>query len=233
MRILHILESKMIYIVFMLMGIAILTGFYYHGVYLGLKNTLPIALLLMLYQPMVYLDITKAFTKRTAVKTKYLVIITTYYLAIFPVITYLFFYSWRILFPSIDPRIVAGMVLISLAPIPSSAPAFTNIAGGAFQLALIGVVWTFLLSILAMPVYAKLLLHTVIVVPVGLMIKSLIIYIITPLLLGQATKYLVLKTKGEKLLIRLKNPLKIKNTITTGSLLDGYCSFRDKLYTNN
>jgi len=201
------MRDKMVYIVFVLIALSSYAGVYHRGLFISLKWLLPVSLFMMLFQPMVYMDIKKAFTKSTEVKKKYLLLVTLFYIALFPALTWAFLKLWLVVLPNSDPRLVAGMVLISLAPLPSSAPAFTNLAGGKFQLTLVGVIWTFLLSLFVMPVYAKLILHTVIEVPMMVLLKSLILYIITPLVIGQLTKYAVLRWKGLDAFMKLKEPL--------------------------
>ncbi len=201
------MKDKMLYIVFTLMFVASYAGVYNRNLFVSLKWTLPIALFLMLFQPMVFLDLKKAFTKRTSIKTKYLILLTALYVAVFPLLTYALLDIWLAVMPYADPKLLAGVVLIGLAPLPSSAPAFTHLAGGKVQLALVGVVWTFILSLVVMPVYAELILHTVIKVPMWVLLQSLILYIITPLALGQMLKYATLKYKGEESLKKMKEPL--------------------------
>jgi len=207
MKVVKFLKDKMIYIVFTLIILSSYAGVHHRDVFLSLKWTLPIALFMMLFQPMVFMDIKKAFATRTEIKTKYLAAVTAFYVIIFPALTWLLIKFWLAVMPNTDPRLLAGIVLISLAPLPSSAPAFTNLAGGKFQLTLVGVVWTFVLSLFVMPVYAKLLLHTLIKVPTWLLLKSLVLYIIVPLVAGQLTKYAVLRWKGKDALMKLKEPL--------------------------
>jgi len=206
-KVVKFLKDRMIYIVFALIILSSYAGVHHRDVFLSLKWTLPIALFMMLFQPMVFMDIRKAFTTRTEIKTKYLAAVTAFYALLFPALTWLLIKFWLAVMPNTDPRLLAGIVLISLAPLPSSAPAFTNLAGGKFQLTLVGVVWTFLLSLFVMPVYAKLLLHTLIKVPTWLLLKSLVLYIIVPLVAGQLTKYAVLRWKGKNALMKLKEPL--------------------------
>jgi len=207
MKVVKFLKDRMIYIVFTLIILSSYAGVHHRDAFLSLKGTLPIALFMMLFQPMVFMDMRKAFTTRTEIKTKYLTAVTVFYVLLFPALTWLLIKFWLAVMPNTDPRLLAGIVLISLAPLPSSAPAFTNLAGGKFQLTLVGVVWTFILSLFVMPVYAKLLLHTLIKVPMWLLLKSLVLYIIVPLVAGQLTKYAVLRWKGKDALMKLKEPL--------------------------
>ncbi|ASJ09752.1 sodium:proton symporter [Thermococcus siculi] len=207
MDVVEFMKEKMVYIVFTLIFASTYAGVYHRDLFLSLKGTLPVALFMMLFQPMVFMEVKRAFTARTEVKTKYLILLTLFYLALFPALTWLLLKFWLAVMPGTDPRLLAGIVLISLSPLPSSAPAFTNLAGGRFQLTLVGVIWTFLLSLFVMPVYAKLILHAVIQVPVDVLLKSLVLYIITPLIIGQLTKYAVLRWKGVDALMFLKKPL--------------------------
>ncbi|WP_198005241.1 arsenic resistance protein [Methanothermococcus okinawensis] len=80
-------------------------------------------------------------------------------------------------------------------------------AKGKVQLTLVGVIYTFFLSLLIIPLGSKLILEQVVKVPIMLLLKSLVIYIITPLVIGQLTKYVVLKYKGVQTLEKLKTPL--------------------------
>ncbi len=206
-KVIWFLKEKMIYLVFVVMLIGAGLGIHFRPVFMSLKWTLPVALFCMLFQPMVFLKLKQAFVKWTPEKKKYILILFIYYVVLFPILTYFLMKFWLLVLPSVDPKLLAGVVLISLAPLPSSAPAFTNLAGGKFQLTLIGVVWTFILSLFVMPVYAKLILHTVIEVPIMVLIKALVIYIIIPLIVGQLTRYLVLSSGGEEKLMKLKEPL--------------------------
>ncbi len=167
------LKNKMIIIVSGLILISILLGLRYREFFVSMKSTLPIALFLMLYQPMVYLNLTNLVKKKSVLKAKYLIILTVFYVCVFPILTYGLLMFWINLIPTSNPVFLAGIVIISIAPLPSSAPAFTHMAGGKFQLTLIGVIWTFILSLFVMPIYAKLLLHTIIEVPTEVLVKSL------------------------------------------------------------
>ena len=134
-------------------------------------------------------------------------------MVVYPALTYGLLVFWIALMPNANPTFLAGLVIISLAPLPSSAPAFTNMAGGKFQLTLIGVIWTFILSLVIMPLYAKFMLNAIISVPLEALVKSLIYYIIIPLIIGQATKYSILRFKGDEGLEELKLPLSIFSLI--------------------
>ncbi|NIA25430.1 MAG: arsenic resistance protein [Gammaproteobacteria bacterium] len=173
-------------------------------VFKPLKGSLPYALFAMLYPMMIGINLRSMVLHTSPQKTRYLIILTVAYVLVFPALAWVTmkFLGW--VMPSIDPAFIAGIVLISLAPIPSSAPAFTGMAGGKTQLVVIGVAWTFVLSLFVMPFYSHLLLNAVISVPVWTMVKSLLIYIIVPLAAGQLTKYALLHYRGEDSVKQLK-----------------------------
>ena len=206
-RIIKILKENMIAAVFITLLISLFLGVQYHAFFVSLKAILPVALFFMLYKPMTYLKLKEAFTKMTDIKKKYLVVLTLLYAIVFPASAYLLMKAILWAIPNADPRMIAGIVLLALAPVASSAPAFTGMAGGKVQLTLIGVIYTFLLSFAVIPFGSKLILEHVVQVPIMALLKSLVIYVIVPLVIGQVTKYIALRRGGEKALERLKEPL--------------------------
>ena len=60
----NFLKEKMLYIVFTLIFLSSYAGLYHREMFLSLKWTLPVALFMMLFQPMVFMNIRKAFTTR-------------------------------------------------------------------------------------------------------------------------------------------------------------------------
>jgi len=197
----------MIWEVFALMILSIFLGRYYHNFFVTLKAILPFALFLMLYKPMVYLKLRQAFTKITDIKKKYLIVLTIFYIVIFPISAYLLMIATLWALPNIDPNLIAGVVILALSPIASSTPAFVGMCKGKVQLSLVGVIYTFFLSLLVIPFGSQLILEHVVKVPIISLFESLIIYIIIPLVIGQITKYSVIKYKGEQTLENLKTPL--------------------------
>jgi len=200
-------QKNLIWIVFILMIFSVILGRYYHNFFVSLKAILPFALFLMLYKPMVYLKIGEVFTKKTNIKTKYLVVLTIFYVVIFPLTAFLLMKLAFLIMPNINSNLVAGLVLLALSPIATSAPAFVGMCKGKVQLVLVGVIYTFFLSLFIIPFGSRLILVHVVKVPIMALLKSLVIYIIIPLIIGQLTKYIVLKYKGKQTLENLKAPL--------------------------
>lgn len=103
-------------------------------VFKPLKGTLPYALFAMLYPMMIGINLRSMVLHTSPQKTRYLTIITIAYLIVFPALAWVTMKFLSLIMPNIDAAFIAGIVLISLAPIPSSAPAFTGMAGGKTQL---------------------------------------------------------------------------------------------------
>jgi len=208
-KVLKFLQKNMILEVFALMILSIFLGTYFHNFFVSLKSILPIALFLMLYKPMVYLKVGEAFTKMTGIKKKYLITLTVFYTLVYPLSAYLLMHIIFWLMPNVNPNLVAGMVILALSPIASSAPAFVGMCKGKVQLALVSVIYTFFLSLLVIPFGSQLILKHVVKVPIISLFYSLLIYIITPLIIGQITKYAVIKYKGIQTLENMKTPLDV------------------------
>ena len=207
MSILKFMKKQMILIDLGIMIIAVLLGRYYHGFFVYLKVILPVALFMMLFKPMVYLDLTSLVKKKSSIKTKYIILLTIFHVLVFPATAFLLEKFFLLLMPGINSSLLAGLVVLALAPLATSAPAFVGLAGGKVQLSLVGVIYTFTLSFAVIPLYSKIILSSVVFVPVYTLLKSLLIYIIIPLALGQLTKYLVAKLKNKDALENLKAPL--------------------------
>lgn len=206
-KIIKFLQKNLILVVFVLMIFSVILGKYYHDFFISLKKFLPYALFLMLYKPMTYLKINEAFTKKTDIKKKYLFLLTIFYIIIFPLTSFLLMKFIFLVLPKINTNLVAGLVILTLSPVATSAPAFVGMSKGKMQLTLVGVIYTFFLSLFVIPLGSKLILAHVVTVPIMTLLKSLVIYIIIPLIIGQLTKYIVLKYKDEQALEKLKEPL--------------------------
>ena len=208
-KVTEFLHKNLILVVFVLMVFSIGLGVYYHNFFMSLKAILPLALFLMLYKPMVYLKLKEAFTKKTDIKIKYLLTLTVFYIVVFPISAYFLMKLLFLVLPNVDPNLVAGVVILALSPIASAAPAFVGMCKGKVQLVLVGTIYTFFLSLFVVLIGSKLILEHVVNVPIMTLLESLATYAIVPLIIGQLTKYTILKYKGKEMLEELKVPLDI------------------------
>ena len=191
MKFLNSLKTHMFSLTFGLIIVNTILGVYFHSVYLFLKPTLPFALFVMLYPMMIGPDFRKA--EQFKENGKYIGGNLFLNLLISP----LLIYALLQIIPIHNPAFVAGMVLIAVAPMAGSAAAFTGLAGGSVALTMVGVTLTLLISIVSVPFYMKLLVGTLIDVPVMKLLYSILIYVVVPLILGQLTRALWIHSKGE------------------------------------
>jgi ACR3 family arsenite efflux pump ArsB len=68
------------------------------------------------------------------------------------------------------------------------APAFVSALGGDVELAVLSIIATFFASIIVMPTYAYLILHSFIKVPINLLVASIIEYIVFPFTIGRIVR---------------------------------------------
>ncbi len=177
-------------------------------VFVSLKATLPVAIFLMIFHPMFTLKF-EAKKKRL----KFLATVLTFYTILFPTLTVLYFYACKSFLSETGRLILVGAILVALAPVAMPAPTFVSIAEGDVELSLMSVILTFILSFAVIPIYSYLILKTVIRVPISLIFKSLVEYILLPFLAGQILRKFVEKKSDVK---------KVSKALMTTSLLALY-----------
>ena len=165
----------------------LLTGWLAGHVVPILKSYVPIAVFLMVLQPMFALNL-RGLKGRLSEKLRFLLVVTLLYTLVYPLTAWLYAYLSLPLLPETLKGLVAGAVLVALAPVAMPAPVFTAIAGGDVEASVLSVTWTFILSLIVIPTYSYLILQTTINAPVGKIIQSLVMYIVTPLIVGQALR---------------------------------------------
>jgi ACR3 family arsenite transporter len=95
-----------------------------------------------------------------------------------------------------DPELRTGLVLYGLAPCIAMVIIFTFLAKGNTPMALVFVALNSVAQMLLIPVYARLLIGDV-QFDVWVVAESVVLYLGLPLLLGVATRMLVVRRRGE------------------------------------
>jgi ACR3 family arsenite transporter len=95
-----------------------------------------------------------------------------------------------------DPELRTGLVLYGLAPCIAMVIIFTFLAKGNTPMALVFVALNSVAQMLLIPVYARLLIGDV-VFDVWVVAESVVLYLGVPLVLGVATRMLVVRRRGE------------------------------------
>jgi len=96
-----------------------------------------------------------------------------------------------------DPHIGVGYVMANVVPASSASLGYVLIAGGSIELATILSILTLFIGIPVIPFLIRLYSGSVsIPVPIEPIITSLIEVLLLPLIVGQLTRYLIIKSKG-------------------------------------
>lgn len=95
-----------------------------------------------------------------------------------------------------DPELRTGLVLYGLAPCIAMVIIFTFLARGNTPMALVFVALNSIAQMLLIPVYARLLIGDV-TFDVWVVAESVVLYLGLPLVLGVATRMLVVRRRGE------------------------------------
>ena len=155
-----------------------------------LKPTVPFAVFFMILQPMMAMNF-KAFFDEWHRKAKLIVLILFLYSIVFPLLTWAFASAW---FKVSVSLVAVGAVLTALAPVAMPAPTFVSALGGDVELSIASIIVTFLASLIVMPTWAYLILHKAVNVPIDILVKAIAEYIVLPLIVGQAIRFVSLRT---------------------------------------
>ena len=104
-----------------------------------------------------------------------------------------------------DPKITLALMLLSIAPASSMGLGYIGLAEGHMITGTIIVAVAFLLSILAYPLFGHYLaIGASISVPIGLLLKNLLVVLVIPLLLGVATREYIERRHGREKFLDIK-----------------------------
>ncbi len=189
-------------------SIAILLGFFL-GLHVNLKphkhllkDLNLIVVISMIYPMMINLQIGEL--KNSAKLWKQLLIALTMGLVVSPLIVYLSIWLTG-LFHSINPSLAMGLLLASVVPCSSMSIAYTGFSKGKIELATIVVALSFTLAIITVPLWLKVFASSYhLSISTWLLVKTILIVVVTPMILGILTRWALLKKIGEKGFLKLK-----------------------------
>ncbi len=165
---------------------------------------------LMIYPMMINLNISRfpLFLK----KPKAILLSLIYNFVITPLISILmihFFIS--------DPNLAVGFLLVMLIPGSSMSIGYTGLAGGSLEVATIALGINFILIPVLLPIFMHIMSSSYhVAIPIWVLIKTILLVLILPMILGDLTRRAILKRGGEKKFIEIKPFL---STITMVSML--------------
>ena len=165
---------------------------------------------LMIYPMMINLNISRfpLFLK----KPKTILLSLIYNFVITPLISILmihFFIS--------DPNLAVGFLLVMLIPGSSMSIGYTGLAGGSLEVATIALGINFILIPVLLPIFMHIMSSSYhVAIPIWVLIKTILLVLILPMILGDLTRRAILKRGGKKKFIEIKPFL---STITMVSML--------------
>ncbi len=97
-----------------------------------------------------------------------------------------------------NPRIGAGLMLVGISPCSAMNTAATAFVGGNIELTLGIVAVSYLLTIVAVPIWATLFMGRAVPVPFAFMVRQIALVILVPMFLGWLTRVALKKKMGEE-----------------------------------
>ncbi len=118
-----------------------------------------------------------------------------------------------------DPEIALGFMLVMLIPGSSMSLGYTGLVEGGLEIATVAMGFLFLLIPMLLPFFLHILGKTYnVAIPLGLLLKTVIIVLIVPMFAGDLTRRSIIKTKGQDGYKKVK-PLFSLTTMTTMLLM--------------
>jgi len=181
--------------------IGILFGLVYPDVSQGLDVLIPITVFAMLYPPLINIDL--GSLRKDVTNARFISSIVVLNFVFAPLVAA--FYA-QFLNP-IDPLLAVGFILKLSVPAAPMVVAWTGLAKGRTETALTAVTLSYILSFFFIPFWTLTLVGTIVTVPVNLFLNSLVIYVAIPLIIGIASRQIILRYRGQELLNSVKPTL--------------------------
>ena len=167
-----------------------------------LKTLNMIVVISMIYPMMINLQLGEL--KNSAKLWKQLTIATTMGLVISPLIMYASIWITE-LFHTMNHVLALGLLLAVVVPCSSMSIAYTGFTRGKIELATIVVALSFTLAIVSVPLWLKLFASSYhIAISTWLLVKTILIVVITPMILGILTRWYLLKHIGTEGFLKIK-----------------------------
>ncbi|MBI9101454.1 MAG: arsenic resistance protein [Spirochaetales bacterium] len=171
------------------MVLGILYGYYINAS--GFRQLILPVTLMMVYPMMVTIELKKILSRcdlRLQLTTQAINFI------LLPLIGFLL---GRLFFPD-SPYLALGLLLIALLPTSGMTITWTSLSGGDLNTAVKMSVFGLILGALLVPLYSKIFLGSSVPIPAGKIIFQIMIVIFMPLILGQLTRFLLVRSTGEE-----------------------------------
>lgn len=183
----------------------------------ALSHLATVLVFLMIYPMMINLNLEEM--PKVVTQPKPVLLSLGYNFFLTPIISYLLVKGFIH-----DPNLALGFLLVMLVPGSSMSIGYTGLAGGDLKLATVTLGINFLLIPVMLPLWLHILGGSTVPVPLGLLLKTVFLVLILPMLLGDLTRRLIVKRKGERYFLSLK-PVFATITMTTMLFLVGLIFF--------
>lgn len=196
-RIAKHLRKYMLFYLFLVIVVALLFGYKYKVFFKFqkdlVKNMIITLAVITLYPSMVQLKF-ELFVSSFFKKIKIIFVALVILFVINPL-----FSIWLANFIS-NREVAVGYVAANVVPASSASIAYTMIAEGSIELATLLAMISIVGAIIAAPLYISLYARELSInIPLPVLAKSIMIALITPFILGQLTRYYVIKHRAKKL----------------------------------
>lgn len=111
--------------------------------------------------------------------------------------------SFVVLFLSSNPRVGAGLLLVGISPCSAMNTAATAFVGGNVELTLGIIAISYLLTIVAVPLWATGFMGRSVPVPLAFMMRQIALVILIPMFLGWITRVALKRRLGEEGYLRI------------------------------
>lgn len=168
-------------------------GILFPSVVYALKSTVTFALFFVLFPMM--MGIAFKEVKRVGRNGRILAISMGLNFIVAPIVAYL----WaKLFFTGLDPLFIAGWILKITVPASSMMVAWTGIAHGKIETALLIQVLSFLIAIIMIPIWMTILVGTYVPVDFLYFTEQILIIIVVPMIVGLFVKTIIVKKRNEK-----------------------------------
>lgn len=193
---LKFVNNKLTYLIMVSMFVGLIYGYGREVTYL--KKFVPLVSFLMIYPMMINLNILDFFKSFSNSRPILLSIGINFIIS--PIFAY---YLGKTFFGQY-PELLIGLILIALIPTSGMTASWTGLSGGNIKSALVIISANLILSIIMIPLYMKLLLGQMMNINTLLIIKSILMIVVIPLVMGDLTRRYILNKYGRDVFNRIK-----------------------------
>lgn len=186
------LQKWMPILVLAVISLALFFGYFYHQKTLWLKNIILPAMMVMLIPMMMGLVIEEL--KLVAKDKKILLVAVLVNFVLSPLLAFL----WaKLFFNNLDPKFIVGWILKLTMPCSAMMVAWTGMAKGKTETALVIQVVSFILAIFFVPFWMNALARSYVAIPIFFIIKKIFFIIVVPMIIGISLRELLIKKIGQ------------------------------------